>query len=295
VTNATGTKGPEKLLESLSEVPVLALPCHLLADHPLRQGFYNQAHLAELTVSIKEAGLVEPLVVRPRPANRYQVLSGHCRLRAVRRLRWTTVPCRVWQGDDRTALVIYCTVNVFNRGLSAIEEGHLLAALCRDGGFTLEQAAGLWGRSKSWASRRIKLLYALDPRIKGELAAGMIGPRLAIELARLPRGNDQERVLTIVRKQGLNKNEVAALVQRWKSVTEEERTMLTDGGELPDRTLNDPRGGQAHLQECLKRCLAALEELTMLLAEGEIPVNQWPSDQYHAFVQAVRTVNQFIQ
>ena len=91
---------------------ILTLPCHLLEDHPLRLSFYSQAHLAGLTASIEESGLFEPVLVCPLDGGKYRILSGHYRVRAVRRLRQPEILCRVYHCDSRMELVIYCTSNL---------------------------------------------------------------------------------------------------------------------------------------------------------------------------------------
>jgi ParB-like chromosome segregation protein Spo0J len=73
--------------EALRERTVLALPCNKLVDHPLRLQYYNQAHLTALTASIKANRLLEPILAQPLEDGKYQILNGHYRIRAVRRLR----------------------------------------------------------------------------------------------------------------------------------------------------------------------------------------------------------------
>lgn len=245
------------------------LPCHLLIDHPLRNGFYDQAHLSRLMVSIEETGLLEWLLVRPVDGH-YQVLSGHYRLRAVRRLRWEQVPCRVQQCDQHTAYALFCTSNRFTRCLSALEEAQLLVGLVQSG-YTFQEAGALWGRSKSWVSRRLKLLTALDPGLRPELAAGRLGPRVAQELARLPRGNTQAEVLSLIRERGLNKDEAAHLVDRW----------LTGTFQTPDW------GEELAISDRLRRATREVARVSELLREKGRPP-WWPPPAHQTLLQAVQ-------
>ncbi|MHB1404452.1 MAG: ParB/RepB/Spo0J family partition protein [Desulfitobacteriaceae bacterium] len=77
--------------DPLHEGTVLALPCDKLVDHPLRLEYYHQSHLAALTASIQANGLLEPIWVQPLEDGHYQILNGHYRVRAVRRLRQKTI------------------------------------------------------------------------------------------------------------------------------------------------------------------------------------------------------------
>ena len=71
----------------------------------------------------------------------------------------------------------------------------MMQGLVKEAGFSLTEVGELWGHSKSWVSRSLKLLISLDTHLKRELDEGHLLPRLAQELARLPQGNDQTRVL----------------------------------------------------------------------------------------------------
>ena len=275
---------------------VLALPCHKLVDNPLRMEYYSQTHLAGLTASIKENGLLEPILVHPQEDGQYYILSGHYRVRAVRRLKQKQILCRVCHFDQRTAMVIYCTQSLLTRAPSAIEEAYMMVALMK-AGFNMSQVGGLWGRSKSWVSRRIKLLNALDPQIKEELGQGNLRPRLAQELARLPQGNEQARVLELIRQYHLNKANTTQLVDWWLSATETERCRLEETGGFPlpesgEKFVTSQSPG-AYMTASLKRCTLIADDLTVFLAKQARPFSWWPKDSYRSFLAAVDTLNGF--
>lgn len=245
------------------------LPCQCLADHPLRLNFYDQAHLAELVASIKATGLLEPLLVRPVDGG-YQVLSGHYRLRAVRQLKWGEVRCRVYPCDERTAKLLYCTANLTTRTLSALEEAWLLKDLVENEGFSFARAGDLFGRSKSWVCRRLKLLSDLDPRMKEEVAAGRLKPRLAQELTRLPRGNEQLAALAVIKEQHLNKEEVARLVAGWPLFQEQPALAVA---------------------RRLWHCTRLMEEVLNILRRQKRPFNWWPAEPYRFFLGALNRLS----
>jgi len=246
------------------------LPCHFLMDHPLRLDFYDQAHLHELVTSIKATGLLEPLLVRPVDRG-YHVLSGHYRLRAVRQLKWREVPCRVYPCDERTAKLIYCTANLTTRSLFALEEAWLLRDLVKNEGFSMARAGALFGRSKSWVCRRLKLLTALDPRVKEEVALGRLKPRLAQELTRLPWGNEQVRALEFIKEHHLNKEEAARLVSHWP-----------EPGGLP-AWISCGQSPSFVVARHLWRCAKLLEELAGFLRQQKRPFDWWPAEPYRSF------------
>ena len=282
---AAGTQKTEDLKNSEE---ILYLPCAKLMDHPLHMGFYLESHLEGLAASIQEAGLLEPVVVC-RVEDGYRILSGHYRVRAVRRLRFKEVLCRVVNCDARSGAVIYCTSNLLTRGLSAIEEAYMISRLVSEEKFTLTEIGKLWGRSKSWVSRRLSLLLYLAPKLKKELGSGYLSPRVAQELLRLPQGNDQERVLDLIRKGHLNKDEAAELVTWWKAASEEEQNRMEKDGLQKQRKTAIPFSTEKELSRrvtlYLNQCEENLHRITDI-AEGQSGIAWWPWEDYQSFRKA---------
>jgi ParB family chromosome partitioning protein len=251
-------------------------------------GFYMESHLEGLVLSIREAGLLEPVVVC-RIEDGYRILSGHYRVRAVRRLRFKEVLCRVVHCDARSGAVIYCTSNLLTRGLSAMEEAYMISRLVSEEKFTLSEIGKLWGRSKSWVSRRLALLLHLAPKLKKELGTGYLSPRVAQELMRLPQGNDQERVLDLIRKGHLNKDEAAELVTWWKTASQEERNRLEKEGLQKHRKSVMPYGTEKEMSRRvmlhLNQCEENLHRMTDI-AQGQTDITWWPWEAYQSFHKA---------
>ena len=283
---------------------IAALPCEKLTDNPLRLDYYSQAHLEELTYSIKESGLLEPVLVWGQPDGSYMILSGHYRIRVVRRLKQGTILCRILDCDRRAAHIAYCTSNLMTRGLSAIEQAHILSGLVNKEGFTMVQAGRIWGHGKSWVCRRIKILTDLDPNIKEELGQGTLNVRLAQELTRLPRGNDQERVLSLVRRHNLNKDEAAKLVDWWLDTDEDGRKKAKDEDNFPGISVNLKKAGMAgicadnpgeYAASVMKRCTLILDRLADFLKDKERPYSWWPHSDYHSFCNAADRLGHIVR
>jgi ParB family chromosome partitioning protein len=294
----------EKQIDMPNDRCVLALPCEKLTDNPLRLEFYSQVHIEELTYSIKESGLLEPILVWMQPEGDYMIVSGHYRVRAIRRLSQDKILCRVLECDRHTAHIAYCTSNIMTRGLSVIEQAYILSGLIKTEGFTMGQAGRIWGHDKSWVCRRIKLLTDLDPKIKDELGQGTLNARLAQELTRLPQGNDQERVLALVRRHNLNKDEAASLIDWWLDTGDVGRKEAEDEGRIPiirnalqkmgaAKTRADDPGGYA--SSMIKRCTLILEGLSDFLKERETPFSWWPQSDYRSFCKAADRLEHIIR
>lgn len=261
---------------------ILYLPCHKLLDHPFHFNFYLQSHLEGLVSSIKEAGLLEPIVVSP-TKEAYRILSGHYRIRAVRRLKWKQVLCRVVECDDRLAAIIYCTSNLLTRGLSAMEEAYMFSGLIAEENFTMAEIGKLWGRSKSWVSRRLSLLTRLDGKMKKELAQGFLQPRVAQELALLPQGNEQARVLKLIRREHLSKDSAAELVSWWLKAGENERKLVEQKGFLKNTAEICGADYLAkHVTKQLKDCTLRLTRLVSVV-NGQKTMPWWPHKTYQSF------------
>lgn len=261
---------------------ILYLPCHKLLDHPLHFDFYQQSHLEGLVTSIREAGLLEPIVVSPH-GDSYRILSGHYRIRAVRRLKWKRVLCRVLQCDNRLSAIIYCASNLLTRNLSALEEAYMISRLVSEESFTMAEIGKLWGHSKSWVSRRLALLTHLDPKMRKEMEKGFLNPRVAQELARLPRGNDQERVLTIIKREHLGKDAVAELVTWWLKAGENEREMVEKKSfsRAPEMIYGSDFLSK-NVAKHLSDCISLLTQLVSML-KAEKVIGWWPMDKYYSF------------
>lgn len=144
------------------------------------------------------------------------------------------VLCRVIDCDDRLAAIICCTSNLLTRELSVLEEAYMISRLISDENFTMTEIGKLFSRSKSWVSRRLTLLTQLDRKMKKEMEQGFLHPRVAQELARLPQGNDQARVLKLIRSEHMGKDATAELVSWWLKAGETERKMVEQKGFLKD-------------------------------------------------------------
>ena len=275
---------------------ILSLPCSKLEDHPLHFAFFAPSHLEELLSSIQKSGLLEPIVVCPLEGGSYRILSGHYRIRAVRRLKWKKVMCRVVECNERLSFVIYCTSNILVRGLNAIEEAYMISILVEKEKFTLTEIGVMWGRSKSWVSRRLSLITHLEPKMKKELSAGFLTPRMAQELSRLPRGNDQERVLKIIRKEHMNKDNAADLVTWWLDANEDERKMVEEKG-----FGSGLKGFDAEDTDILSKTVARhflkvsnmLDRLILIVQSRKV-LNWWPKEEYSSFQSISRHLDEVL-
>ncbi|NIP83806.1 MAG: ParB/RepB/Spo0J family partition protein [Gemmatimonadetes bacterium] len=166
---------------------VLVSAVHPNPFQPRRE--FNEEELAELASSIKENGLLQPIVVRPagnRPgADRWELVAGERRWRAVTRLGWKDVPALVREVDDRTLLVLALVENLQRSGLNALEEAEGYQQLVDEFGLSQQQVAEAVGRDRSTVANTLRLLQ-LPVSVRrlleeGSLTAGHARALLGLE------------------------------------------------------------------------------------------------------------------
>lgn len=142
--------------------------------------------------SIREVGLIQPIVVQRLPMGGFQILAGHRRFAAVRKLGWPKVPCLVRRDmlpDEE--LLTMLVENGQRADLDPIEEGRALSKL-KAGGLTDIEIGRKIGRSQSHVSGRLALL-ALPLEEQEELRHGLVGITAAVSKARADSGKVRQR------------------------------------------------------------------------------------------------------
>ncbi len=123
---------------------------------PRRQ--FDSAAMDELIASVRERGLLQPILVRPLPGGRYEVVAGERRWRAAQAAQLHEVPVVVRELEDSAAFEIALIENIQRVDLNAIEEAEGFARLMRDFGHTQEALAKLVGKARSHVANLLRLL-----------------------------------------------------------------------------------------------------------------------------------------
>jgi len=116
--------------------------------------------LHELSASIREHGVLQPILVRPLGANRYQLVAGERRWRASREAGLDTIPALVEELDDETALEIAIIENLQREDLSPLEEATMYDRMIRDHGYSIRKLADKLGKDKGYVENRLRLADA---------------------------------------------------------------------------------------------------------------------------------------
>lgn len=152
-------------------------------ERPLREGVDSE-YIGTLAESIKARGLLNPIRVRARDGF-YEVVAGHCRLLAVRRLGWPLVSVVVGDVDDEGATLDGAAENLIRRDMSVREEARLVAALMGERGWGIAATARALNRGEGWIRDRIDLLGwpagVVDGVSSGRLSMGVAKALMGIE------------------------------------------------------------------------------------------------------------------
>ncbi|MEZ5828075.1 MAG: ParB/RepB/Spo0J family partition protein [Hyphomicrobiales bacterium] len=171
---------------------------------------FSEEHLSELAASIKERGLVQPLVVRPTGAgDRYEIVAGERRWRAAQRAKLHEVPVVIRALSDQEAIEIAIIENVQREDLNAIEEGEGYSLLMDGHGYTQEDLAKIIGKSRSHLANTLRLLK-LPKSVQDLVRSGALSAGHARALVGRP---DAAALAARIVKEGLTVRQVEALAQ----------------------------------------------------------------------------------
>ncbi|MEM9737328.1 MAG: ParB/RepB/Spo0J family partition protein, partial [Pseudomonadota bacterium] len=188
---------PEASTETAPAAPgpgLDTLPIDLISPNPEQpRRRFNEAELDELAQSIRARGIIQPVVVRPDPADpaRYQIVAGERRWRAAQRAQLHELPAVIRELDDRDVLELAIIENIQRADLNAVEEAEGYTNLIEKFGYTQEELARILGKSRPHVANMMRLLAlptgVLSMLRLGEFTAGharaMLGAPVPSDLA----------------------------------------------------------------------------------------------------------------
>ncbi|MDX6511931.1 MAG: ParB family transcriptional regulator, chromosome partitioning protein [Gaiellaceae bacterium] len=189
-----GAHGPE-----LAQLPVDEI--HANGRQPRRR--FDAESTTGLADSIRAQGLLQPVVVRPRPEGGYELIAGERRWRAAREAGLDTVPALVREADDRDTLLLALVENVAREQLSPVEEARAYATLLDEFDLALGDVADRVGRSKPSVSNRVRLLE-LPEDVLGMVERGQLSEGHARAILSVPSHDRRRALARRVVREGLS-------------------------------------------------------------------------------------------
>lgn len=246
------------------EVPIEHLERN--PDQPRR--VFTEDELTELAESIREKGVIQPILVRPAPGKdgRWQIVAGERRWRASQKAALTTVPVIVRDLDDHEVLEIALIENVQREDLNPVEEARAYATLMERFGRTQEVLARVVGKSRSHVANTTRLL-ALPTPVLDHLQAG----RLSAGHARaLITAADPAALAEKVISGGLNVRQTEQLAKKGGDAESKPRTARSGETTTPDSLA---------LQQDLADALGLKVELKDRDGKGELIIHYGALEQ----------------
>ncbi|KQT46438.1 chromosome partitioning protein ParB [Methylobacterium sp. Leaf456] len=236
---------------------------------------FSEPELEELAASIRQRGVIQPIVARPLPAvpGTFEIVAGERRWRAAQRAGITEVPVVVVEIDDRTSLEYAILENVQRTDLNAIEEAAGYERLMGEFQYTQAELAELLGKSRSHLANTLRLLQ-LPPAIQDRVTAGEITAGHARALLSV---RDAEAIARRIVAEGLSVREVEALAAA-DNATESEaprpgRPRRASGSDATLRSLEDV------LARALGHAVAVKDKAS---GEGEIRIRYASAEERDA-------------
>ncbi|MEJ8310685.1 ParB/RepB/Spo0J family partition protein [Agrobacterium larrymoorei] len=157
--------------------PDRMVPIEFIARSPRNpRRYFDENELQDLAASIRQHGIVQPVVVRTVEQNRFEIIAGERRWRAAQLAGFTEVPVIVRDVDDRTALELAIVENVQRSDLNPLEEALGYEQLIAEHGYTQNDLGEIIGKSRSHVANSLRLLKLPDPvrdmLSEGSLSAG---------------------------------------------------------------------------------------------------------------------------
>ena len=240
------------------------LPIDSISPNPRQpREYFDEDALAELVDSIREVGLLQPVVVRETSAGSYELVMGERRWRACREAGLSMVPALVRETGDDRLLRDALLENLHRVDLNPLEEAAAYAQLLGDFGATHEELALKLARSRSHVTNTLRLLQLPSP-VQRRVAAGVLSAGHARALLAVDDADVQERLATRIVSEGLSVRaveEAVALLRRPSGT----------GRQVP-RSRSAPTTGMAEVAEVLSDRFETRVSVSMGRAKGKIVV-----------------------
>ncbi|MBB4479633.1 ParB family chromosome partitioning protein [Rhizobium etli] len=221
------------------------IPIEFISRNPRNpRRFFDDTELHDLASSIRQHGIVQPIVVRTMERDRYEIIAGERRWRAAQLAGLIEIPVIIRDVDDKTALEIAIVENVQRADLNPLEEALGYEQLIAEYGYTQNDLGEIIGKSRSHVANSLRLLKLPDP-VRDLLAAGSLSAGHARALVSTPDPSSLAR--TIVAK-GMSVRDAEKLAQNnIKAQSEPQQTVSRrdqkDSDTLAlERTLSDALG-----------------------------------------------------
>ena len=277
-------RGLESLFEDAapsfeSDTRIETLPLREIEPDPGQpRKTFDDETLAELSASIAEHGLLQPIAVRPKPSGGYLIVAGERRWRASRMAGLTEVPVIVKDVTDEQAMELALVENLQREDLDPVEEAAGIRELMTRCDLTQEQAARKLGKSRSALANSLRLL-SLPETVLELLKSGFITIGHAKVVLGLPAPELQEEAAQMIADNQLNVRQAEALCKKLAKPAKE-----PVAAPLPSAL-------PVEVEESLKQALGSEVRVAYHDGKGKLTVHFYSDDQLKAFANLLGQYN----
>lgn len=277
-------RGLESLFEDAapsfeSDTRIETLPLREIEPDPGQpRKTFDDETLAELSASIAEHGLLQPIAVRPKPSGGYLIVAGERRWRASRMAGLTEVPVIVKDMTDEQAMELALVENLQREDLDPVEEAAGIRELMTRCDLTQEQAARKLGKSRSALANSLRLL-SLPETVLELLKSGFITIGHAKVVLGLPTPELQEEAAQMIADNQLNVRQAEALCKKLAKPAKE-----PVAAPLPSAL-------PVEVEESLKQALGSEVRVAYHDGKGKLTVHFYSDDQLKAFANLLGQYN----
>ena len=248
---------------ALQEIPV----SQVRPNQHQPRAYFDEEALVSLSASIRELGVLQPILVRPTEGGEFEIIAGERRWRAAKRVGLQTVPALVRSVEDASALEQALVENLHREDLNSLEEAAAYQQLMEDFGLTQEQVAIRVGKSRSAVTNTLRL-FQLPPSVQKLVAERKVTAGHARALLGSPDRLFQETLARRVVVEDLSVRQVEEEVR-----LHEEAGAVVEGDQSPSRPAPTLRpAGLLELEDLLSDHLDTRVTVTMGAKRGRVVV-----------------------
>lgn len=276
----SGAKRPEEVSDRSRERFFLCPITDISPNTTQPRKYFDEAALAELSASIKENGVIEPLIVRRAMTGGYELIAGERRWRASRLAGLGEVPVVVIEANDEQSLELAIIENIQREDLNAIEEAEAYRSLMGFG-LTQEEVAVKVGKERATVANYLRLLK-LPHEIRDELVKGAITMGHARALLSIEGHVAQTGLCRLIITKGLSVREAESLAQ---SSSGKEGSGTRGRSKGAGQTECDPVSAE------LRTIFGTKVQLKDNKGKGRIEISYFSADERERIIDLIRSIS----
>jgi len=239
---------------------------------------FDESKLQELAESIKEKGILEPLIVRRVNGGGYELIVGERRWRAAQKAGLKEVPILVREVEGREVLELSLIENLQREDLNPIEEAEAFRHLIEEFNISQEALAARIGKDRTTITNTLRLLK-LPSEARNQLLQNHITSGHARAILSLENKEKQKELCALIIKKGLSVREAEALAKRWSEKPKK--------GVAPAKKKSDWESQLNSLQDSLRRHLGTKVHITQKGKKGKIEIEYYSFDDLERIIETI--------